>query len=293
MSSKQLVFTVPEECDKMKLRTFLRHHCNVSARIITLLKREKDGILRDNKILRTVDIVNSGDVIILNLPEDKNHIKAAKGELKILYEDEYLIAVDKPFGVPVHPTKIHQEDTLANILKYLQDKRGESYTFRAVNRLDKDTSGIVVIAKDKFTATALRYGLNKTYLAVCEGVISERGTISKAIGLLEGHTIQRAAGRDGKPAVTHYFPVKNDGKHTLLRITLETGRTHQIRCHMADIGHPLAGDDMYGGSLNYIKRQALHCDSVSFVHPITNESIRIKSDLPEDIKQIINNISIN
>ena len=287
MSAKQLVFTVPEECDGIKLRTFLRHHCNVSARIITLLKREKNGILRDNKILRTIDIVGSGDRIILNLPEDKNDITPIKGYLKILYEDQYLIALDKPFGVPVHPTKVHQADTLANILKYIQNERGERYTFRAVNRLDKDTSGIVIIAKDKFTATALVNSVKKTYLAVCEGVISESGTVDKPIKLLEGHTVQRTTGSDGKKTITHYSPLKNDGRHTLLSITLETGRTHQIRCHMADIGHPLAGDDMYGGHLNYIKRQALHCNSASFIHPILKEKIIINSDLPSDIRQII------
>ena len=287
MSSKQLVFNVPKDCDGMKARTFLRKHCNVSARIITLLKREKDGILRDNKILRTVDTVSFGDIIVLNLPEDKNEILPIKGELKILYEDDYIIAVDKPAYMPVHPTKVHQKDTLANILRYIQNKRGENYTFRAVNRLDKDTSGIVLIAKDKFTATALNGIVDKTYLAVCEGVITEKGTIDKPIRLLEGHTVERTTAPDGKSAVTHYTPINHDNKHTLLKITLETGRTHQIRCHMSSIAHPLAGDDMYGGSLEYIKRQALHCYSVSFVHPITNQNVVIKSGVPDDIAQII------
>ncbi|MCR5653921.1 MAG: RluA family pseudouridine synthase [Ruminococcus sp.] len=285
--SSRLVFVVPKECDGIKARTFLRHHCSVSARIITLLKREKYGIIRDNKILKTIDTVNFGDEIILNLPDDNNEITPVKGELNILFEDDYLIAVDKPFGMPVHPTKVHQEDTLANILKYIQNKKGESYTFRAVNRLDKDTSGIVIIAKDKFTATALMYGIHKKYLAVWEGIIDKSGTINEPIGLLEGHTVQRAVKTDGKPAVTHYTPIKHDKEHTLLELTLETGRTHQIRCHMSSVGHPLAGDDMYGGSLEYIKRQALHCASVSFTHPITNKKIDIKCDLPTDIIQII------
>lgn len=287
MSYKILKFTVPQECDGMTLRTFLRKRCGVSARIITLLKREKDGILRDNKNIRTVDTVSSGDVIILNLPEDKNEIAPIKGDLKILYEDDYIIAVDKPAGMPVHPTKVHQTDTLANILKYMQLNKGESYTFRAVNRLDKDTSGIVIIAKDKYTATALGGVVNKSYIAVCEGVIEDGGIIDKPIKLLEGHTVQRTVAIDGKSAITHYTPVKHDNKHTLLSITLETGRTHQIRCHLASIGHPLAGDDMYGGSLEYITRQALHCDCASLIHPITDKKVVINSELPKDIKQII------
>lgn len=287
MSAKQLRFIVPEDCDGMTARTFLRKRCNVSARIITLLKREKSGILRNGENLKTIDVLHSGDEIVLNLPQDKNEITPIKGDLNIVYEDEHIIAVDKPFGMPVHPTKVHQEDTLANILKYFQEQKGESYTFRAVNRLDKDTSGIVLIAKDKYTATALQNKVDKTYIAVCEGVIENSGTIDKPIRLLEGHTVQRTVADDGKPAVTHYTPLKSDGIHTMLRITLETGRTHQIRCHMASAGHPLAGDDMYGGSLDYINRQALHCAVVEFIHPITNKQIKIDTKLPEDIEQII------
>lgn len=287
MSAKQLRFIVPDDCDGMKARTFLRKRCNVSARIITLLKREKSGILRNGENLKTIDVLQSGDEIVLNLPRDKNEITPIKGDLNIVYEDENIIAVDKPCGMPVHPTKVHQEDTLANILKYLQDKKGESYTFRAVNRLDKDTSGVVLIAKDKYTATALQNNVHKSYIAVCEGYIENSGTIDKPIGLLKGHTVQRAVIKEGKPAVTHYTPLKTDGIHTMLKITLETGRTHQIRCHMASIGHPLAGDDMYGGSLEFISRQALHCAAVELIHPITNKTINIKTEIPADILTII------
>ncbi len=287
MSAKQLKFTVPDDCDGMKAQTFLRKRCNVSARIITLLKREKSGILRNGENLKTIETLHSGDEITLNLPHDKNKITPMKGDLNIVYEDDYLIAVDKPWNMPVHPTKVHQEDTLANILKYIQEQKGESYTFRAVNRLDKDTSGVVLIAKDKYTATALQCNVSKTYIAVCEGEIKHRGTIDKPIRLLDGHTVQRTVADDGKSAVTHYSPIKSDGSHTMLKITLETGRTHQIRCHLSSIGHPLAGDDMYGGSLEFISRQALHCLSVEFIHPITTEKVNIITDLPQDIENII------
>ncbi|MCH5303336.1 MAG: RluA family pseudouridine synthase [Ruminococcus sp.] len=286
MSSKSLRFTVPIECDKASVNTFLRKHCGVSARMITRLKREKDGILRDNKILRTIDILNSGDIVILNLPEDKNEIIPVKGDLKILFEDDYIIALDKPDNVPVHPTKIHQEDTLANFLAYRQKERGETYKFRSINRLDKDTSGIVVVAKDRFTASSLFKTVDKRYIAVCEGIIDSDGTIDKPIKLLEGHTIQRTCSEDGLKSVTHYKPVSLYKDYTLLEIKLETGHTHQIRCHFSSVGHPLLGDDMYGGSLNLIKRQALHCALVSFVHPITKEKVILKSELPEDIKML-------
>lgn len=288
MERKKLIFTVPPECDGTNANIFLKKHCKVSARMITRLKREKNGIIRDNKILRTIDTVNAGDIIILNLPADKNEVVPVKGELKILFEDDYIIVLDKPSNTPVHPTKIHQTDTLANFLAYRQQQRGEQFTFRAINRLDKDTSGIVVVAKDRFTASMLFKNMNKTYIAVCEGVIEKSGTINKPIRLLEGHTIQRTTAPDGQPSVTHYKPIMHTDKHTLLSIVLETGHTHQIRCHFSSIGYPLAGDDMYSGSLDSISRQALHCDSVSFVHPITGKKIDLKSDLPEDIKRLIN-----
>ena len=284
MSSKKLVFTVPDDCDGMTARVFLRKRADVSARIITLLKREKDGILRDKKILRTVDVLRAGDVITLNLPEDKSEIIPVEGGLDIIFEDDYLIALDKPASMPVHPTKKHQLDTLANRLAYLQRKRGESYVFRALNRLDKDTSGLVLVAKDKYTATALKNRAFKKYYAVCEGVVTGDGVISSPIRLSDGSKIKRVCAPDGQPAVTHYEALRTDGSHTLLRLWLETGRTHQIRCHMADIGHPLAGDDMYGGSLGIIARQALHCCECGFTHPISGEKVTLGSPLPEDIR---------
>ncbi|MGN1138005.1 MAG: RluA family pseudouridine synthase [Ruminococcus sp.] len=288
MERKKVEFTVPMECDGMNANVFLRKHCNVSARMITRLKREKDGIIRDNQLLRTIDTVHFGDVVILNMPVDKNDIIPVKGKLDILFEDESIIIIDKPYDMPVHPTKVHQKDTLANYLVYLQKQKGECYTFRAINRLDKDTSGIVVIAKDRYSASNLFGTLNKTYFAVCEGLIFGSGTIDKPIKLLDGHTIQRTTADDGVRAVTHYKALNHSRNHTLLEINLETGRTHQIRCHFSSINHPLAGDDMYGGSLSFIKRQALHCGAVDFIHPITKEKTEIKSYLPCDIQNILN-----
>ncbi len=286
MSDKTLCFTVPDNLDNISVKTFLRRNCGVSARMISRLKREKNGILRDNKNLKTIDILHKGDIIILNLPDEENTVVPVKGDLVIVYEDEYLIVINKPYGVPVHPTKVHQEDTLANFLSYLQAERGENYTFRAINRLDKDTSGLVVIAKDKYCASNLFNTLDKTYYAVCEGIIEGKGRIDKPIRLKDGHSIQRTCADDGLKSVTNYEALKSFNNHTLLKIKLETGHTHQIRVHFSYSGHPLAGDDMYGASLKYIKRQALHCGEVSFIHPVTKDQISLKSDLPEDIKKL-------
>lgn len=287
MSDKQIIFTVPPECDNMNANVFLKKHCKVSARMITRLKREKDGIIRDGKILRTIDNVFAGDKVILNLPATENNIVPVQGELDIAYEDDYVIVINKPYNMPVHPTKIHQEDTLANILVYLQQQKGESYTFRAINRLDKDTSGLVVIAKDRYCASVLPKTLEKVYVAICEGIIEGSGTIDKPIDLLPGHTIQRAIMENGERSVTHYKAVKSTNNHTLLEIKLETGRTHQIRCHFSGIGYPLAGDDMYGGNLEYINRQALHCKKVTFEHPITGKKVEVTSKIPDDMMNIL------
>lgn len=283
---KTIEFIVPDDCDKIDAKTFLRKHCLLSSRTLSKLKRTNLGITRNGQLLKTTDILNSGDKVLLSMPDDVNEISEIKGELDILFEDEYVLLVNKPHSMPVHPTKIHQEDTLANIVCYYMKQKGEYYTFRAINRLDRDTSGCLLIAKDRYCANILPSTVKKEYVAACEGVILDSGTVNSPIKVMEGRSIQRVVDSDGAKSITHYFPVKNDDHHTLVRFILETGRTHQIRCHMSSIGHPLAGDDMYGGSLDYIKRQALHCRKMSFEHPITKEFIEIICDIPDDINNI-------
>ena len=214
---------------------------------------------------------------------DKTVIELATEGTFRHFEDEYIIVVNKPPLMPVHPTKIHQVDTLANIISYYMNSKGENYTFRAINRLDRDTSGCVLMAKDRVCANSLPDTVQKEYVAVCEGKIHSSGTVDRPIKVMEGRSIQRVVSDDGQRAVTHYFPILFCNGHTLTKFILETGRTHQIRCHMSSIGHPLSGDDMYGGSLEHISRQALHCYKVTFTHPITNEYIEVVADLPRDI----------
>lgn len=286
MNSKTLNFTVPDQCDNMDANTFLRKHCKISARMITRLKREENGICNNGKLLKTIDFLRAGDIVTLNLPNDKNEIVPIEGAINILYEDNHIIALDKPAQMPVHPTKVHQLDTLANRVVYYAKEKGENYSIRIINRLDRDTTGVVIIAKDRFTANSLQKTMIKTYEAVCCGVIECNGTIDAPIKIKGGHTIERTVRPDGDRAITHYFPIKNNGKYTLLEITLETGRTHQIRCHFSYIGHPLAGDDMYGGIIDDIARQALHCCKIEFIHPITKKNIVIESPLPPEIKNI-------
>lgn len=277
----KLTFSVGKSCDRMKALTFLKKECGVSSRIITRLKREKNGILCNGKLLKTIDILHAGDTITLNLPLDENHIVPSQEPVCVLYEDSRLIVLDKPAGIPVHPTKIYQRDTLANRVAFYAARRGECYAFRAVSRLDKDTSGIVLAAKDPYTASMLPKSAEKVYYAVCQGKTPSDGVIDTPIKLQPGSSIRRITAPEGKHAVTRYQALKYGGGHTLVRLTLETGRTHQIRCHMSSIGHPLAGDDLYGGSAVRIERQALHCGEVSFLHPVTGEKHVVKSPVPQ------------
>lgn len=287
MSCKEFSFTVPQNFDSVDVKTFLRHCCGLTAHALKAAKYHEKGISRDGKTLRTSDIVRAGDVILLRLPEDKNDILPTEGRIYILFEDEYLLVVNKPAFMPVHPTKKHQRDTLANIVSFYQEETREKYTFRAMNRLDKDTSGCVVIAKDIITAGLLQGEIEKEYVAVCEGEITEAGTIDEPIVLALDSKIKRTVAPNGMRAVTHYLPLLSNGQHTLLSLTLETGRTHQIRCHMSAMGHPLAGDDLYGGSTEKIDRQALHCRSVKFIHPFSHDTVIIDTETPDEFLEIL------
>lgn len=289
--SEKLIFTVPEEYDNINALSFLKSYCKLSSRMITRLKREKNGILQDGKILRTIDNVFFGKTVEINLPTETIDIEAVKGELDILFEDEYMLIVNKPPSMPVHPVKQHQSDTLANIVSYYAKSKNNEFTFRAINRLDKDTSGIVFIAKDRYTANAVKFALNKTYYAICEGELHGSGIIDQPIKLREDSKMVREVCADGQKAITEYNVIKSDKTHSLLELVLKTGRTHQIRCHMSHLGHPLAGDDLYGGSLELIARQALHCGKLTFIHPFTKANIEIFATMPKDMEIISQKIN--
>lgn len=272
----ETVFTVPQLIDGMNAGIFLRKYCDVSARLLTRLKRTENGITRNGKLLRSIDTVNAGDIITLKFPDEEVSVEPTEGKLDILFENKNILAVNKPPFMPVHPVHDHVFDTLANVVAYYQIQNGESYTFRAVNRLDKNTSGIVIIAKDRLTASILPKTVQKTYTAICEGELYGSGTIDAPIALKEGHTICREVCENGVHAVTHWSSVAVRGNHTILELILETGRTHQIRTHMSYIGHPLAGDDMYGGHLDIFDRQCLHCSRAEFDDPYSDKRIVIE-----------------
>lgn len=284
-----LKFTVDKNFEKMTVGRFLRTYCSVSARTLAKLKRVEGGIFLNSKPIRAVDYVKQGDIIELNLPKSISEgVLAVNMPLDIVYEDSYIIVLNKPPFMPVHPTKVHQQDTLANALAFYAENRGECYSFRTVNRLDRNTSGLVIVAKDRHTAFALSSSaITKYYTAFVQGKIAEKGTVDAPIELSPDSKIVRKVTPEGKRAVTHYEPLEYKDGFTVLKLFLQTGRTHQIRCHLSYIGHPLLGDDLYGGDLDKINRHALHCGYISFIHPITNVTVELTAPIPDDMKKCI------
>lgn len=287
MALRSFSFTVLPDHDGMTARNFLRRVCGLTARSMTVIKYAGTGITRGGALLRSCDTVYAGDIIDIRLPDEACGIEPVGGELGVLYEDDRLLVVNKPPHMPVHPTKVHQTDTLANIVSAYQQEKGESWAFRALNRLDKDTSGCVMISKDRLSYVLTQPSVSKTYYAVCEGILEEGGTIDAPIALENGSKIRRCVAEGGKHAVTRYEPIRSGSGHTLLRLTLLTGRTHQIRCHMSSVGHPLAGDDLYGGSRALIDRQALHCGDISFIHPISKEPVELHTPVPKEFYAVL------
>lgn len=287
MASGYYEFTVPAADERITVRSYLRRKCGLSARSLTVIKFDGGSIVCGDHEVYARDILHGGDIVKVTLPRESCDIIPVKGTPVILFEDAYLLVVNKPADMPVHPTKIHQLDTLANIVSFYQRERGESCIFRALNRLDKDTTGCVLIAKDRIAYSLVQPTVRKEYIAVCEGEIEESGTIDAPIALSPDSKIRRIVSADGARAVTHYEPIAHGAVHTMCRLRLETGRTHQIRCHMSDIGHPLAGDNLYGGSLRYIRRQALHCQTILFTHPISGSEIKLTAELPDDMATIM------
>ena len=279
-------FVVEKELDGINVQNFLKRHCNVSSRLLAKLKRTQNGITANGEHIRSIDILHSGDVVEIQMPEDENEIVPVDNPVEIVYEDDEVLIFNKPPFMPVHPVREHQLDTLANYAVYYARSKGENYAFRAVNRLDRDTSGLVLTAKSSFAMTYLTSRVKKVYVALCEGELSGSGTIDLPIRLKEGHTIQREVGEGGIKAITHYRAIKTMYGHTYVEFTLETGRTHQIRVHMSSIGHSLAGDDMYGGSRKYFDRQCLHCAELQFMHPVTHEIITVRKE-PDDWFEIL------
>ncbi|MGI6261461.1 MAG: RluA family pseudouridine synthase [Acutalibacteraceae bacterium] len=285
---RELHFTVPEQFDGARGKFFLRSFCGLSYHTVLELKQVENGVTADGVLLRTIDRVHAGQQVVIRLPQEKERPQqAVEMQVPVLYEDDDVLAFDKPPFMPVHPSAGHAADTLANAAAAYLQQKGECATFRPVNRLDRNTSGIVVTAKHAHAAYALSGAVEKAYLAVVQGILTGKGTVDAPLRRMEGHGIRREIGEGGERALTHWRALACGKDHTLLAVRLETGRTHQIRAHFSSLGFPLAGDDMYDGSTELITRHALHCGRAAFSQPVSGEKICLHSPLPKDFRILL------
>lgn len=266
-----------------------------SSQIITHLKRTENGIRLNGIWGRVRDILHENDILTITLIESdtSDNIVPVNLPLDIIYEDEDLMVINKAANVPIHPSQGNYDNTLANAVAYYYAQKDASFTYRCINRLDRDTTGLLILAKHMYSASLLsdmvgRREIHREYLAVATGEVPEQGTIIAPIARADGSTIERCVDEEhGDYACTHYKRLTYKNGYSLVSLKLATGRTHQIRVHMKHIGHPLPGDFLYNPDYSVIKRQALHSHRLQFVHPITGENMEFVADLPEDMSSIL------
>ena len=280
---RTIEFLIDDKNDGVKIRSFLRAF-GVSSAMLKKLKNAENGITLNGDFARTIDLLHSGDSLRIAIENSGKMPAPVKMDVDIVYEDDDLIVFDKPAHIPVHESRHHIGDTLSNFAAY---HLGEIGAFRAVYRLDNGTSGLVLVAKNMFVAGKLGGRIDKDYYAVVSGIIEESGTVDAPIARCGDSIIKRKVDKDGESAVTHYTPISTKNGTTLVRLRLETGRTHQIRVHMTHIGHPLIGDTLYGSADSQIDHQALHCKDIYFTHPVTNKEMHLTCDFPGDMKKLI------
>lgn len=283
---RKLEYTVPPEYSDRPLLHFFKGYAKFSTHSVQTLRHTDGAVLVNGKAARVIDKVKYGDKITVNFPEKTSPPLLWDYPLDIIYEDNDLLVLNKPSGISVHPTKNHPNGTMCNaVAAYLIKTGNEPSAARAVGRLDKVTSGVLIFAKNSFTASRLNGNLQKTYTALAMGKTPESGTIDAPIFRPDFGKTLRAVGENGDKAVTHYKAIEYTGGNTLLEIKTETGRTHQIRVHLSHIGHPLVGDTMYGAEqTEFLKRAALHCNEVTLIHPVTNAEMTFSAPLPADIQ---------
>ena len=294
--SRRLELPVTAELAGIKVDTLLKKHLGLSGTVVRRVKWLEDGILVDGVRVNTRYCPQEGQVLSVRLsdPERRSGIVPAPGPLDIVYEDEDLLVLNKAPGVPVHPGPGHFDDTICNFLLNYYDLKGIEGDAHPVHRLDRGTSGLLVVAKHPHAQEVLKEQLHtpqfrRTYLAVCEGAPQPpAGLIDAPLGPRDGSLVEQEVRPDGKAARTRYETLWTDGACSLLRLELDTGRTHQIRVHMAYLGHPLVGDFLYGREApELIHRPALHSWQVTFRHPITAQELTFTAPLPRDMEALL------
>lgn len=283
----QFTYTVPAAYDGETMQTFLRRGCGLSWRMVVKLKRVEDGMTADGQPRRSIDRLRAGQTVVVRMPQDAVRIPGADMPLDVVYEDDELLVVNKPPYLAVHPSAGKPEPTLANAVVGYYQRQGTPLSFRPVNRLDRNTSGLLLAAKSPHVAYAMTQKAEKVYLAIVLGELTGEGVIDQPIRVREGSCITREVGEGGKESLTRWRSLGTDGRISLLRVVIETGRTHQIRVHMAWLGYPLAGDTMYGTDDAVLPRHGLHCARMHFLHPVTGEPMNLTCPMPPDMRQLL------
>ena len=293
--NRNIDYIIDEDSAGLRVEQFLRRK-RYSGQNLSEIKRMPKSILVNGVHYYMRQELSKGDHLQVRICETQNSekIPPTKLPLDIIYEDEDLLVLNKPAGMPIHPSLNNYTNSMANALAYYFQSQGKPFIFRCCNRLDRDTSGLTIVSKHLVSGSILsdmtKYReVHREYLAIARGSVTpSEGTIQAPLGRKEGTIIERTVDWEhGETAITHYQVVKEANDHSLVSLKLETGRTHQIRIHMKYLGYPLIGDYLYNPDMEYISRQALHSHRLCFPHPITGTMLEFTAPLPEDMQNIL------
>ena len=293
--NRNIDYIIDEDSAGLRVEQFLRRK-RYSGQNLSEIKRMPKSILVNGVHYYMRQELSTGDHLQVRICETQNSekIPPTKLPLDIIYEDEDLLVLNKPAGMPIHPSLNNYTNSMANALAYYFQSQGKPFIFRCCNRLDRDTSGLTIVSKHLVSGSILsdmtKYReVHREYLAIARGSVTpSEGTIQAPLGRKEGTIIERTVDWEhGEDAVTHYKVVKEANGHSLVSLRLETGRTHQIRIHMKYLGYPLIGDYLYNPDMEYMTRQALHSHHMEFTHPITGEHMSFTAALPEDMARVM------
>lgn len=276
------------------VKEVLKAHFHISDRLLLKLKRHEQIWVNGKKAFVHTTLRQNDNVMVeIAFSEKSENIVPTKMNLSIIFEDEAMLILNKPAGLPVHPSIEHFSDSLSNGVQFYFEQHHIQTKIRPVNRLDKNTSGLVIFAKNEYVQECLirqmaNHTFEKYYLAILLGNLKEtHGTINAPIARKDGSIIEREINKTGQQAITHYKLIQNYENFCLVEFKLETGRTHQIRIHSKYMGHPILGDTLYGNASDLIAHQALHAYKIRFIHPITNQKMNFETELPENMKKLI------
>lgn len=294
--NRTIHYTMTNENTGFRISQYL-HHLGYSSQNLTELKKMPQSIMLNEIPCFMNRTLSPGDILTVNIQETESSplIVPIKLPLDIVYEDEDILVVNKPAGMPIHPSMNNYTNSLANGLAWYYQQQNKPFIFRCVNRLDRDTSGLTLIAKHMVSSSILSAAvrhreIHREYIAIVAGhVTPQTGRIEAPLARKDSSIIERVVDfAHGEYAATNYRVLQYLDGHTIVGLKLETGRTHQIRIHMKYLGFPLIGDYLYNPDMRYIKRQALHSAELQFIHPITKEAMQFKAPLPDDMQYVIN-----